>query len=311
MESADPWLESTFLEEMAQPSVARQRSGLQTPLQSPFSTPQTSPPVAMATPRPMMSPLSLPLEAMEFDSHDSLPSRSESRKRASSAIPSALSPSALFTPKLGYGKSSFSCRPAVLVCALLTFTVASMLLLYLQPTEAHGAFEDGQGKNGFRGLTATVQMAIHREVSVVVEDSLGGFGFSQEVLFGDWDGRDIYKGYTQDDHDFMRLLKNVIKTKTDARNVFIAKSDSLFQVEKEVARLSITLSGAVSAEYVAVAFNGAGFLDRRGKDGGHKNWSVRGFFRPGTMKKKYVEFLDAATAEAEMVEDSCSATVSS
>jgi len=186
-----------------------------------------------------------------------------------------------------------------------------MLLLYLQPTKVHGALDSGQDKTGFRGLAATVQMAIHREVSVVVEDSFGGLGFSREVLFGDRGGRDIYKDYTQDERAFMVSLKDVIKTKTSARNIFIAKPDSLFQVEEEVARLSIFLSGAVNAEYVAVAFNGGGFLDRRGKDGGSKNWSTRGFYRPGGIKKKYVEFLDAATAEAEKVEDSCSATHSS
>jgi len=160
--------------------------------------------------------------------------------------------------------------------------------------------------SGIGGLARTVKLAVQSKVDVMVEESVGDYGFSREVFFGDTDGRGIYTEYAKSDRLFMRRLKQLIKSKTEARNIFITKADSLFHAEDEIARLSIRFTGALNAEYIAVAFDGAGFVDRRGKDGGHKNWSLRGFFR---QKDMYAEFLNAATAESENVVDSCDATL--
>jgi hypothetical protein len=150
----------------------------------------------------------------------------------------------------------------------------------------------------------TVTMALQSRVDVVVEETFGDFGFSRQVLFGSRDGRAIYEEYITDDHNLMRALKEVIKERTSARNILITKPDSLVSVQEEVARLAIGISGAANAKYVAIAFNGGGSIDRRGKAGGHKNWSMRGFYRREGM---YYEFLNAVDAAEQNVQDVCDA----
>jgi hypothetical protein len=149
-------------------------------------------------------------------------------------------------------------------------------------------------------------MAARLEVDVLVEESVGDFGFSRQVLFGEKDGKSIYNEYTKQEGAFMKSMKAELKFRTHARNIFIAKRDSEFQVDDEVTRLVIRISGAVNTEYIAVAFNGRGFLDRRGKPGGYKNWSMRGYYVRNGL---YAEFLDKPTAVSQGVTDSCDATV--
>lgn len=144
------------------------------------------------------------------------------------------------------------------------------------------------------------------EVDVLVEETVGSFGFSRQVLLGERNGSVIYNEYMTKDDLFMKSLKGELKRRTKARNIFIARPDSNFAVEDEVARVTIRLSGAVNTEYIAVAFNGGGFLDRRGKPGGHKNWSIRGFYQRTGL---YAEFLDNETASSRAVHDSCDATL--
>lgn len=155
-------------------------------------------------------------------------------------------------------------------------------------------------------IAKTLRMAMKSEVDVVVEETVGSFGFSRQVLLGERNGTAIYNEYTKKDDLFMKSLKAELKHRTKARNIFIARQDSDFKVEDEVARVAIRFSGAVNTEYIAVAFNGGGFLDRRGKQGGHKNWSMRGFYQRTGL---YAEFLDNATAWSRAVQDSCDATM--
>jgi len=56
----------------------------------------------------------------------------------------------------------------------------------------------------------------------------------------------------------------------------------------------LRFAGGVNAEYRLMAFNGAGTLDRRGKPGGHKNWSFNGYFEREGM---FVRFYNQSFAE--------------
>jgi len=148
----------------------------------------------------------------------------------------------------------------------------------------------------------TAMSAVHGRVDVVVEQRFGDFGMTRDILLGSMDGKATYTQYRTDDQRFFRSLKAVIKERTRARNIFIAKDDSLFSVDDEVLRLGIAFHGAANSKYVAIAFNGGGFLDRRGKSGGHKNWSMRGFYQREGM---YIDFHDVAYAEKHQMEEAC------
>eukprot|EP00930_Biecheleria_cincta_P078493 TRINITY_DN65989_c0_g1_i1.p1 TRINITY_DN65989_c0_g1~~TRINITY_DN65989_c0_g1_i1.p1 ORF type:complete len:265 (-),score=40.73 TRINITY_DN65989_c0_g1_i1:99-812(-) len=159
---------------------------------------------------------------------------------------------------------------------------------------------------GLGGLAETLRHAVKSEVEVLVREIVGEFGFSKEALFGDKDGRTIYEDLRADDAKYMRDLKDTLQNRTGARNFLIAKSDSRVDVEDVVAQLTMRLSGALNIEYVVVAFNGGGVLDRRGKPGGHRNWSFRGFYAKDGM---FATFLDAKQVEEldnkDAVQDSC------
>lgn len=160
----------------------------------------------------------------------------------------------------------------------------------------------------FRGLAETVELAVSSQVQVEVEEFAGDFGFSRQVFFGDMTGKAIFDMYKSDGRTLMTQLKNIMRNKTMGRNVFIAKSDSDFGVEEEVARLAIRFRGAVNADYVAIVFDGNGFLDRSGKPGGNRNWSLHGWFQRKGMR---VEFLDEVKAKELNVAESCDATLPS
>lgn len=175
--------------------------------------------------------------------------------------------------------------------------------MYKKHTHEHRlSLADASSK--FRGLAKTVELAVTAQVQVEVEEFAGDFGFSREVLFGDMTGKAVYDWYKKDGENLMVHLKKIVQNKTLGRNIFIAKSDSDFGVEEEIARLALRFRGAVNGDWVVSVFDGSGFLDRTGKPGGNRNWSLRGWF---LRKGMHVEFLDAAKAKELKVAEYCDA----
>lgn len=156
-----------------------------------------------------------------------------------------------------------------------------------------------------RGVAETVRSALNSEVDVVVEENSGGFGFSSEELFGERDGKAIYAALRADDAVFMKHLKDKLR-RTKAFNYLIAKSDSIVDVDDIVASLTIKMTGALNTEYLVIAFNGSGIVDRRGKPGGHVNWSLRGHLERDGMLATFLNRRQAEERGTRLSDDTCS-----
>lgn len=199
-------------------------------------------------------------------------------------------------------KRSSTPVPALIVPAMLAVLLLGRLVRGPSQEE-----EENKGEapvRRLRGLAATLQHALNGEVEVAVVDTAGGFGFTREALFGEKDGKIIYSEYHADDAKFMKELKDAIVAKTGHVNVLVVRADSQVNVEDIVASFNLNFSGAVNADYVAIAFLGGGILDRTGKPGGHRNWSFRGYFK---RDKMYVEFVSNVDAKEMNIEYSCAA----
>jgi hypothetical protein len=134
------------------------------------------------------------------------------------------------------------------------------------------------------GFVSRVEKAWKHEADVEVEEVFGRFWLSRKSLFGHLDDKALYTKYHDDDQGFMRDLKLALRAKTQAKNILVVKLDSLVSVEGLVSSAVLRFRGGVNAEYRVMAFNGGGTLDRRGKQGGHKNWSFNGFFEREGMR---------------------------
>jgi len=147
-----------------------------------------------------------------------------------------------------------------------------------------------------------VVVEVNVEVDVDVDEVFGNFALSRNSLFGKLDDKALYKKYHENDQGFMRDLKLALRAKTRAKNILVVKPDSLVSVEGLVSSAVLRFRGGVNAEYRVMAFNGGGTLDRRGKQGGHKNWSFNGYFEREGM---YVTFYNQSVVPGVCGWDDC------
>eukprot|EP00931_Biecheleriopsis_adriatica_P039428 TRINITY_DN22548_c0_g1_i1.p1 TRINITY_DN22548_c0_g1~~TRINITY_DN22548_c0_g1_i1.p1 ORF type:complete len:373 (+),score=61.87 TRINITY_DN22548_c0_g1_i1:32-1120(+) len=311
---------SSSLEAQAVPQLVTRKS---TPLVSPFETPQSSPTLAAAVPLSTSNAMQAQLTALmqahfgentkqqrvRVPSDLQLPSQSGSLSPPASPTGSSSLPGLPLSPP---GSGSMKRLQVLLqklgspmiAASVLSALLALVLLSYcLVPSTGEQVLH--QRSSGIRGLAHTVHLALKSEVEIDVEVTSGNVELSREKLFVFEEGRSAYSEYAQHEQRFFKKFKAAFKKHTKARNLFIAKADSLFKVEDEVCRLSIRFSGAVNIEYIAVAFNGGGFIDRRGKPGGHKNWSIRGFYQRDEQNGPYADFFDKVEAKKRNLVDSC------
>lgn len=205
----------------------------------------------------------------------------------------------------GKAPSSHSPLRSYSLSALLTLGLVCLALLrHGQEVSSPGA--PVRRLRGLGSLADTLRHAVNSEVEVVVHEIVGEFGFSREALFGNKDGRTIYRDFRTDEAKYMKDLKDVLQNRTGAFNFLIAKSDSRVEVTDVVAKLTLSLSGALNVDYVVVAFNGGGVLDRRGKPGGHRNWSFRGFYeKDGKLATFHVPTQVEELENQDAAQDSC------
>eukprot|EP00930_Biecheleria_cincta_P057330 TRINITY_DN43295_c0_g1_i1.p1 TRINITY_DN43295_c0_g1~~TRINITY_DN43295_c0_g1_i1.p1 ORF type:complete len:235 (+),score=43.14 TRINITY_DN43295_c0_g1_i1:41-706(+) len=192
----------------------------------------------------------------------------------------------------------------LIITALL---VVAVLLLALSPSSQTTGEHRSTAR--LRGLAKTLRYAMNSEVDIVVQERSGGFGFSREELFGDRDGKAVYAAMRMDEAVFMKQLKDKLR-RTKAWNYVIAKSDSIIDVHDIVASFTITMRGALNTEYLVIAFNGSGTVDRRGKPGGHVNWSLRGHLERDGMRVTFFNRTQAEERGTHLSDDSCSSEFS-
>eukprot|EP00428_Durinskia_dybowskii_P011834 CAMPEP_0170208778 /NCGR_PEP_ID=MMETSP0116_2-20130129/3975_1 /TAXON_ID=400756 /ORGANISM="Durinskia baltica, Strain CSIRO CS-38" /LENGTH=683 /DNA_ID=CAMNT_0010459253 /DNA_START=33 /DNA_END=2086 /DNA_ORIENTATION=+ len=144
-------------------------------------------------------------------------------------------------------------------------TMLMLAMIVIKPNRGFGAstarLDDNLQQGVLRGARfPAFDFERLMPTAVEVEEIFGSHGLSTSRLFGGAASPEVSRLYLVDPHAFVQAMKRRFDDLTGARNVVVARDDTLIKVDGVVAECRVKLRGRSRAEYRLVAFNGGGKL---------------------------------------------------